>query len=408
VVAALGAWRLGAVVVPADPRGPAHAAERTALRAGAAAVALGPDDVRVREGAAPREHDPRAALVLSTSGSSAEPKLVLLGRDGIGANVRAILRYLPVRRAPRTAVVVPLSYSYGLVGQVLTTLESGGALLLLGDVPFATTQIDRMRALGAEGLSTVPSAIRLLARAALDEGGAPLPLAYVASAGAALDAATVDLARAAFPGATLFDQYGLTEASPRVTALSDREPPFARRSAGRALEGLEVFAVDEGGARCPPGVEGEIAVRGPSVMLGYLDDAEATARALLADGALRTGDRGHVDDDGYLYVAGRRDGVVKVSGERVSLEEIAATLRRAPGVRDAAVVAVPHADLGAELHAFLEAEGEAVRAARELARAELSPAKRPTRIVAIAALPRTTSGKIALGELDTLARRPRG
>jgi len=224
-------------------------------------------------------------------------------------------------------------------------------------------------------------------------------LGYVASAGGVLDSATVALVRDAFPAARLFNQYGLTEASPRVTAIEATEPPFARGSVGRPLDGITVWAADTEGVRLVPGVEGELIVRGPSVMLGYLGDDEATERALTADGALRTGDSGWVDDAGYVFVAGRADGVVKCGGERVSVEEIAAVLRSADGVRDAYVVAVAHPELGAKLHAFVEGDGDLTSSLRLFVQGRLPPAKRPSRFVTMPALPRTANGKVARAEL---------
>src|SRR5262249_22326873 len=160
----------------------------------------------------------------------------LLSRAGIETNVEAILSYLPVREHPRTAVVLPLSYSYALVGQVLTTLRAGGTLLLLGDLAYPPLQLEAMARFAASGLSSVPTSLKLLSQAAAESAARP-PLGYLASAGAPLSAATVATVRAAFPQARLFNQYGLTEASPRVTALSDAEPEFAQGSVGRALPG---------------------------------------------------------------------------------------------------------------------------------------------------------------------------
>jgi long-chain acyl-CoA synthetase len=407
--AALAAWRAGLVVVPADPRAPEAAVSSLSARAGAAAVLTGGeagDDVSIALHVKDcRAHDPDLALLLSTSGSSAAPKLVALATEGVLANVHAILSYLPVADAPRTAVLLPLSYSYGLVGQVLTTLFTGGTLLLLGDVPFASKQVERMRALSADGLSTVPTQLRSIMRA-LEEDGDTLALTYVANAGAAWDAETRTRAKACFPRATFFNQYGLTEASPRVTALSDAEEPFARGSVGRPIAGMSVRAVDEGGSAVPPGTLGELEVRGPSVMRGYLDDDAATARALTG-GWLRTGDAGHVDEAGYVWVAGRRDGVVKCAGERVSVEEIAATLRAAGVEAELAVVAIDHDELGAELWAFVEGPEAVVKDLRRAAVATLSPPKRPAHVVALPALPRTANGKLASGELRAEAMRRR-
>lgn len=403
VVGALAALRVGAVVVPADPRAPEAAVRALAARAGAALLVTdGASDFdAIPTGVAHRVHAARTSLLLSTSGSSAAPKLVALGGEGIVANVRAILDYLPVARA---AVTLPLSYSYGLVGQVLVTLCGGGTLLLLGDVAFSSAQVERMRSLGAEGLSTVPTQLRALLRV-LEEEDATLPLTYVASAGAACDADTIRRARARFGGATLMNQYGLTEASPRVTAIADADPRFAEGSVGRPIRGMEVRAVDAAGAMLGPGQEGSLEVRGPSVMLGYLDDEEATARAI-SGGWLTTGDAGHVDADGYVWVTGRRDGVVKCAGERVSVEEIAATLRDG-GAPELTVVAIDHAELGAELWAFVEGEEAAIRDLRARAKERLSPAKRPSQIVSLAALPRTQNGKLDLGALRAEASRRR-
>lgn len=375
IISALAVWECGAVLLPLDVRAgldPALSLVRRArpilLRTAAGLQQL----------ADPRELDPRTALLLFTSGSSGAPKGVLLSRDGLRANLEAILRYLP---QARTAIVLPLTYSYALVGQALATLQAGATALLLAELKYPAEQLDAMVRLGARGLSSVPPSLRLLARAVAEGISAP-PLDYVASAGAALDAATVSLVRAAFPAARLWNQYGLTEASPRVAAISDADPAFGKGAAGRPLQGIELRTEGE-----------EILVRGPSVMLGYLDDPEATARALLPGGWLRTGDLGRVED-GCLFVHGRGDGVVKCAGERVGLDEVAGVLRECAGVADACVVAVPDEALGARLVAFIEAPPGVLPALRQSLRRKLLPAKRPAQIVPVESLPRLPSGKI--------------
>ena len=402
ILAALAAWEAGAAVVPLDLRGGAALVDEAIGRSHAQLVVRGAplgEALRLERRQA-SAIDPRAALVLFTSGSTGRPKGVLLGGGGLRANVEAILRYLPVREHSRTALTLPLAYSYALVGQVLTTLRAGATLLLLHDLGYPAVQLEAMVRLAATGLSSVPTALRLLARAAV-EGGARPRLGYVASAGAALEASTAACLRAAFPEARLFNQYGLTEASPRVAAIDDRDPAFAAGAAGRALPGLEVWAARED-RRCAPGEEGDLRVRGESVMLGYLDDLEASAKALAPDGSLRTGDRGHLDAGGAIFVAGRSDGVVKVAGERVGLEEIAICLREG-GARDAAVVALPDEMMGARLVAFVEASEGAIPSLRATLRERLAPAKRPTKVIRLETLPRLPSGKIDLQELQRRA-----
>ncbi len=404
---ALAAWQAGAIVLLLDARAGESLPLAGARRVGVTVLATGVTEdglpKTLETGVPARTFDTSLGLILFTSGSSALPKGVLLPSSAIAHNVRAINAYLPIAQHSITGVVLPLSYSYGLVGQALTTLAVGGTVVLLSDVMYPAKLVEGMVAHGVNGLSSVPPSLRLIARSCIAAGPEKSPqLGYVASAGGFQDELTRQLCAQAFPAAVRFNQYGLTEASPRVTALSHHEPAYARGSVGRAIEGVSVFAVDPEGKRLGPGEHGEIALRGPSIMAGYMDDPEATAKAL-ADGTLRSGDAGYVDAEGFVFVEGRLDGVVKCGGERVSVEEVAGYLRTGEGVRDAAVIAVPHDDLGNALWAFVEADESVIPALRALTREKLPPAKRPQKFVALAELPRTANGKVALAELKKLA-----
>ncbi|HJK91289.1 MAG TPA: fatty acid--CoA ligase family protein, partial [Polyangiaceae bacterium LLY-WYZ-15_(1-7)] len=403
LVAVLAAFAADAVVLPVDrtlatPRRDAVlGAVRPALVCGGTLTAptleARPDPRRFEGPLAD------AGLVLATSGSGGVPKRVVLGRAGLQANVDAILGYLPVRAHPRTGLLLPLWYSYGLVGQALVTLRAGGALGLCRGGPFPSSQLEALRAVRAEGLSSVPAQLRRLAQAVLEGEPAP-PLAYVASAGASLDPLTARLLREAFPAARRFNQYGLTEASPRVAFLEDASDPaaFGAGAIGRPLPGVEVD-VRAGGRLCAPGEEGELVVRGPNVMLAYLDDAEATAAALGPQG-LRTGDRGHRDAAGVLHLAGRADDLVKIAGERVSTLAVARALEACPGVDEAAVLAlVMEGAPSPRLVAFVA--GPVERSALRAHVRELPAAWRP-RLERVDALPRTPRGKLDRAALRRL------
>jgi long-chain acyl-CoA synthetase len=397
LVSALAAWAVEAVVVPLDVRAADAAVRAQAAQARVTAMVRGnleEDRLEVEPiDGAHRELDERAALVLFTSGSSGAPKGVVLSKAGVQANVDAILGYLPVGASSRTPLTLPLVYSYSLVGQALVTLRAGGALVGLGGVAYPAEQLEAMQRLGCDGVSSVATALRALAEVSLELPEAERPrFRYVASAGGPLEPATIEKLRLGFPRAQLFNQYGLTEASPRVTAISERDPQFLRGSVGRALPGTTVRER-----------AGELYVAGPSVMLGYLDDDEGTARALGPDG-LRTGDRGRVDENGYVWVTGRADGLVKIAGERVSTEEVTEALRALDGVREAAVVAVPDERLGARLVGFVVASTPTAELTRAL-RERLPPAKRP-RLMEVDALPRTSNGKVDLPALKARAERP--
>jgi acyl-CoA synthetase (AMP-forming)/AMP-acid ligase II len=187
-----------------------------------------------------------------------------------------------------------------------------------------------------------------------------------------------------------------------VSAIAGEDPHFERGSVGRPLAGVSVRVVAPDGAPLPPGERGALEVRSPWQMLGYLDEPQATA-GVLDDGWLRTGDLGRLDRDGYLYLDGRSDGLVKVAGERVSLDALAERLRAFDGVGAACVIAAADPELGVRLVAFIEpregAPEDLAERVRALAPARLSPAWRPAKVVELSSLPR--SG----GEIDRQALR---
>lgn len=394
MIAVLGALETGATTLVMDPR--AGEATRAELLERAKPAAILSEAGLDGEIQLDLTEDGRflpleAALLIYTSGSCGEPKGVLLTAEAVLANLEAILGYLPVVEHPRTAIVLPLAYSYALIGQALVTLRAGGTLLMLQDLGYTAMQLEAMARHGAQGLSAVPTSLRLLAEAASQRGEHP-PFGYLASAGSALDASTLAAVQAAFPGVPVFNQYGLTEACPRVTAIASTDPAFARGTVGRALPGMHVVAVDEAGTVLPPGETGELRISSPSLMEGYLDDPEGTERVMGPEGLL-SGDLGHVDAEGYVFVTGRRDGLVKIGGERVSTDEVASYLNRQEGVREACVLALPDPRLGARLVAFVAGEGDVETIAREAARA-LPPAKRPARVIVVETLPRNARDKI--------------
>jgi acyl-CoA synthetase (AMP-forming)/AMP-acid ligase II len=391
VTGVLAAWSAGAAAVPLGP----HAgglAERVGLRALLHAGPAGDLEIGLFDHA---RHDlePDVALLLPTSGSTGAPRIVVIGAPELERNLDAVLAYLPIREHPRTGVVLPLHYSYALCGQVLTTLRAGGSVAFAFDA-FPADQLETLLILGARGLSSVAPSLAALATAALDRGR-DLPAAtskapmfsYLASAGGPLPRSTIDLLRRAFPATPIFNQYGLTEAAPRVTFVRSDDPAFERGSAGRPIDGVELTILDAEGQPCAPGVEGALCVRTPSAMRRYLDDPEATARAL-RDGLLVTGDVGMLDETGALHITGRNDDIVKVAGEKVSLAFVA---RAIEGAGEAFVAAVADERWGQRLVAFVARTS--VADARARARA-LPPAARPARFVVVDELPRLPSGKV--------------
>jgi acyl-CoA synthetase (AMP-forming)/AMP-acid ligase II len=200
-------------------------------------------------------------------------------------------------------------------------------------------------------------------------------------------------------GAPILPRYSSTEAG----AIAMTLPPPARAkpgSVGQPVQEVRIVGPDE--EDVAPGQEGEIWVRGPRVMSGYLDDAEATAAALLPGGWYRTGDVGYLDEDGFLFLTGRRNELINRGGEKIAPAEVDGILQTHPAIAEAATFAVPDARLGEDIvAAVVLREGVTIRAweLRAWLLERLSPAKVPRRFWIVEDLPRTETGKVRRGAL---------
>jgi len=166
---------------------------------------------------------------------------------------------------------------------------------------------------------------------------------------------------------------------------------------------------DNEGWACALGETGEVCVEGPNVMLGYLNDPEANARKI-RNGVLFTGDKGFFDADGYLYISGRADDMVKVAGEKIYPVELENAIERIDGVEEVAVIALPDPKQGWRLHAFVQRKGGATldeSMLRTACRQVLEPYKIPRSFTFVDSLPRTITGKTDKRTLVTSAAEKR-
>lgn len=270
---------------------------------------------------------PDLRVLLSTSGSTGDPKLVRLSGANIAANAESIAEYLQIRPTDRAATTLPLFYSYGL--SVLNSyLGAGAALVLLTDSVTDRGFWEVARQERVTSMAFVPHQFELLATGGFD--GTELPsLRYLTQAGGRLNPATVrrfwELGRKA--GWQLFVMYGQTEAAPRISYVPPEALPVAADTIGRAIPGGRLWlAGEDGGEIVEVGRPGELVYEGPNVMMGY-----AMSRPDLARGAelreLRTGDVAELTHEGYFRMVGRLKRFVKLYGMRLSLDQIEALLR---------------------------------------------------------------------------------
>jgi long-chain acyl-CoA synthetase len=336
----------------------------------------------------------QTAAIVFTSGTTGTPKGVVLSHANFAFVVAAIIRYLDLQPTDRYALVLPLNHTYGKT-VMLSTFGAGAALSVQNDF----TNLPEFLHAVARQRCTILSLVPYHAQIMLQRGDLT---AYDLSAVRALTFSgnklypdTLDRLNAALPAAQVFSMYGLTESTTRSCYVPPDRLAAKKESCGRPLPGVTVKIVDETGRERPAGKEGEVLIQGPNLMQGYLDDPALTATTL-ADGWLHTGDLGHLDDDGFLYLRGRKSEIIKCAGERISPLEIENVLLAHPAVLEAAVVGHPDPLLGEAVHAYIVPSGDGFDRA-ELARfcaQRLSPHKLPRQFIQQRELPKTPTGKI--------------
>ena len=352
------------------------------------------------------------AALIYTSGSTGKPKGVTLTHQNMTFAAASLGEYLEMQQDEVVLLCLPLSFDYGLY-QLLLTIMVGGTLVLEKGFAFPGKVVQLLESEGVTGLPGRAHAVRRAARPARPRGDRELPaLRYLSNTGAALSVTTIAGLRETFPKARIYSMYGLTECK-RVSYLPPHLIDVKPASVGVAIPGTEVWVEDAEGNECAPGEVGELMVRGPHVMQGYWNDAEATAKRLRPgrwhwERELMTGDLFKRDAEGHLYFVGRKDDMIKSRGEKVAPREVEEVLYAVPGVRDAAVIGVPDKLLGSAIHAYVSVFEDAELDERTLKRAcaaKLEDYMVPQRIEIRDELPRSTAGKIDKLTLSAEAQR---
>lgn len=350
----------------------------------------------------PPSRDPEAlAAIVYTSGSTGEPRGVMLTHRNFVANARSIVEYLALSARDRVMCVLPFHYVYGL-SLLHTHVAVGGSLVLENRAAFANVVLEGMQRHRVTGFAGVPSTFALMLHRSNIDGAALPDLRYVTQAGGPMPPASIDAWRAKVPHAAFFVMYGATEAAARLTYLPPEDLDRKPGSIGRPIPGVEIRVLTDDGRTALPGEVGELVARGDNVSAGYWNRPDETVARFGPDG-YRTGDLGVVDAQGYLFLVGRRHDMIKVGANRVGAREIENVLCAHPSVLEAAVVAVPHDMLGevpvavVSLRAPLD---DAAQALRAFVADRMPPYKVPARVVLLDELPKLPgSGKIAKSSL---------
>jgi long-chain acyl-CoA synthetase len=333
------------------------------------------------------------AVILYTSGTTGVPKGAELTHGSLGRNCQAAQRLFSMTEQDVMFGGLPLFHAFGQSCCLNTVVRSGACLTLLPrfDPARALEIIDRDGVSVFQGVPTMYTA--LLHQPADQDAGATLRICV--SGGSALPVEVLRGFEERF-SCKLLEGYGLSETS-AIASFNHADRERKPGSVGTPIEGVEMKIVDDRGTEAPQGEVGEIVIRGHNIMKAYWNRPEATAEAIDADGWFHSGDLGKIDEDGYYFIVDRMKDMIIRGGYNVYPREIEEVIYEHPAVREAAVIGMPHDELGEEVAAVValkEGEQLSTEDLQAFVKAQVAAYKYPRSIWFVDELPKSPTGKI--------------
>ncbi|MEU5714799.1 4-coumarate--CoA ligase family protein [Streptomyces sp. NPDC020403] len=354
--------------------------------------------------------DEDVAALPYSSGTTGVPKGVMLTHRSIGTNLEQLRPFVPIGEGDRILAVLPFFHIYGLTALMNAPLRFGATVVVLPRFDLAQF-LDAIQTHRISGLYVAPPIVLALAKHPMVDAYDLSSLRYIVSAAAPLDAGLAAACSARLGLPPVRQAYGMTELSPgtHVVPLDEPNPPPG--TVGKLLPSTEMRIVSlvDPGADVEAGTDGEILIRGPQVMKGYLGRPDATAGMIDEDGWVHTGDIGRVDADGWLYVVDRVKELIKYKGYQVAPAELEALLLGSDAIADAAVIGVRD-DTGNEVpKAFVvrspQSPGLTGDDVMAYVAERAAPYKKVRQVEFVDAVPRAASGKILRRELRDREKR---
>jgi acyl-CoA synthetase (AMP-forming)/AMP-acid ligase II len=341
-------------------------------------------------------HPEDVMLLLLTSGTTARPKIVPLTHANICTSAYSSCAALALRETDRCLNVLPLFHGHGLIATVLASLAAGASIVAAPgcEVNSFFAWLVAFRPTWYSAVPTMHQAILAQARHN-PELVAECRLRLVRSASAPLPPRVFAELEQTF-GTAVIEFYGMTETASAPIACNPL-PPRQRKTGSVGIPvDLDVAIVDAGGNFLPAGEMGQIVVRGASLMTGY--DGEPTIReAAFAGDWFKTRDLGFVDNDGYLFLAGRSEEIINRGGEKIAPREVDEALQEHPAVAEAVTFAVPHRTLGEDVGSAVVLRSHVTatpKEIREFVIGRIADFKVPRQVLIVEELPRGPTGKV--------------
>ena len=345
------------------------------------------------------------AVILFTSGSTGNPKGVMLTHYNLIYNTNSIIEYLKLSQRDRVETVLPFYYCYG-TSILHTHFRVGGSLVINNKFMFPQTVIEDINKYNCTGFSGVPSTYQILLRMT-DIKNTKLPtLRYITQAGGKLPEIFIKQLIDILKGVDIFIMYGQTEATARLSYLPPHLINEKMNSIGRGIKGTELLVLNSEGKSVRVGETGEVVALGGNVMKGYFNDKEETDK-VLKNGYLYTGDIAKVDDEGYIYIVAREKNFIKSGGIRISPKDIEDIILQIPQVVECVVIGVEDNILGEAVKAFVVLTENKYfidfKYILDFCKKQLPSYKTPRYIEFLKSLPKNSSGKVLIKSLSKKA-----
>jgi len=340
------------------------------------------------------------AAIVYTSGSTGDPKGVMLTHRNMLTAATSICTYLENVEDDVILSVLPMSFDYSLY-QMIMAFRMGARLVLERSFTYPAQVLKVLVEEGVTGFPGVPTIFAILAEMKTLKEYDFSKIRYVTNTAAALPVKHITMLSDLFPHAAIYSMYGLTECK-RCTYLPPKYLTEKPTSVGIAIPNTELWIVGEDDRKLGPNQVGQLVIRGATVMKGYWEKPEATAKKLRpgplpGELVLYTGDYTRLDDDGFLYFVGRMDDIIKSRGEKVAPKEVENALMNIQGVKEAAVIGVADEILGQAVKAYVVLEKGVIFSDKDIIREcqrRLENFMVPKHVVFVDDLPKTTTGKI--------------
>jgi long-chain acyl-CoA synthetase len=345
------------------------------------------------------------AALIYTSGSTGFPKGVMMTHQSMVFTSWSLIEYLRLSEEDRILLLLPLAFDYGLY-QLIMSVTIGGSLIVEQSFTFPATIYKNIELYKPTVFPGVPTIYAMMIATSKKSGLSFECIKKITNTAAALPAEFIPDLKKIFPNALIFKMYGLTECK-RVCYLEPELIDIKPSSVGKAIPGTEVFLLSPEGNPVPPGEPGILHIRGPHVMLGYLNKEELS-REMLKPGKLPyervlcSNDWFKMDEEGFLYFQGRTDDIIKTRGEKVSPIEIENIIYKMEGIKEVAVIGIPDVIMGESIVAFVTTHEHATLNEKDIQKecmTKLESFMIPQKIIFMPSMPKSPNGKIDKKEM---------